>query len=145
MILGFTGTREGMNDSQKDHLREFLSAYASEIETVVHGDCVGADTEFHALVREVLPEARIELRPGISGRDGSAKTRAYNKGDHLHDSMPYAQRDRAIVDQCTYLIGAPLDTAASSGSMRTLRYAAKVRKQGMVLLREGSTISIEDL
>lgn len=43
MILGFTGTRQGMTDYQQAQVRRFLVAYQCTI--LHHGDCIGADAQ----------------------------------------------------------------------------------------------------
>ena len=52
MILGFTGTREGLTDKQKILLMTevlFLQRQFG-IEEAHHGACAGADHQFHDLV-----------------------------------------------------------------------------------------------
>lgn len=56
MIVGFTGTREGMSPEQKRVTREIISQLiTTSVHTAVHGDCIGADTDFHHIIREILP------------------------------------------------------------------------------------------
>lgn len=56
MKLGFTGTRHGMDSLQNSKVHELvqeaieLSEARGEPFEVHHGDCVGADEEFHNIV-----------------------------------------------------------------------------------------------
>ena len=56
MHLGITGTQQGINAVQRDWMRAWLTAHASEIKVVHHGDCTGADADIHDLVRELVPQ-----------------------------------------------------------------------------------------
>ena len=51
---GFTGTRAGMTNAQKVLVRSCLKLGKPAI--VRHGGAHGADTEFHAIWREQLPQ-----------------------------------------------------------------------------------------
>jgi hypothetical protein len=54
--IGFTGNRYGLSIEQKSHIKFILDNYTNII--VSHGDCVGADTDFHNLCinyRETYP------------------------------------------------------------------------------------------
>lgn len=96
MIVGFSGTRFGMTDYQKRNVKELLLELLPE--EVHHGDCVGADSEFHDIVREVLPNCRIVIRPGPDGPN-----RAWRDGDLL---VPEKKRSlRGIEILLMYLIG----------------------------------------
>jgi hypothetical protein len=67
-----------------------------------HGDCVGADTEFHNLIRLLYPQARIVGHPGFSESD---PRRANNACDEIRPVpedgklKPPIRRNRNIVDE----------------------------------------------
>lgn len=67
MIIGFTGTRYGMTEEQKKSLRNLLLELGGEFplarKTVHHGDCVGADREFHYLAAEIFGPCDIVIHP----------------------------------------------------------------------------------
>jgi hypothetical protein len=48
-----------------------LTALLQELDITedYHGDCVGADTEFHNLIRQLFPKARIIDHPGFPESD----------------------------------------------------------------------------
>ena len=45
MTIGFTGTRKGLRIDQIESIIKVFDLYTDI--TVIHGDCVGADTDFH--------------------------------------------------------------------------------------------------
>ncbi len=48
MKVGFTGTRKGMTEFQKTEVRRLLTEYMHGRDMEAHhGDCIGADTDFH--------------------------------------------------------------------------------------------------
>lgn len=118
LVLGFTGTQHGMATEQltrvADLLRELRPA------RVHHGDCIGADTQFHALVRQVLPECRIVIHPPRV----EAK-RAFCDGDETKAPRAYLTRNRAIVRESQVLLAAPSEREEQlrSGTWSTVRFA----------------------
>ena len=142
MILGFTGTRNGMNDFQKRVLQETIQNFGDALLEAVHGDCMGADTEFHQMIRS-LTRARLVLRPGIGARDGKNETRAFNEADVVLPVGTFFSRNRDIVDACDFLVGAPLNGFRKGGTWQTLRYAHKKRKPGLIIFPD-RTAAIEE-
>jgi hypothetical protein len=50
--IGFTGTRHGMTPAQRHAVSQLIAELAAGAAfTAHHGDCVGADAEFHDLCR----------------------------------------------------------------------------------------------
>lgn len=130
MKLGFTGSREGMSQHQKEQfVLEILRLNPTEFH---HGDCVGADAEAHAIVREFLPNTKIVIHPPASN-----SARAFCKGDEYKDPMAYIPRDRQIVINTEYLIGTPKSDkeVIRSGTWTTIRYARKLQRLNKVLKR----------
>lgn len=129
MKVGFTGTREGMSQHQKEQF--VLKLFDLSIHEFHHGDCIGADADAHDIVREFFPDVRIIIHPPEKTR-----TRAYKTGDLYHPTKPYITRDRDIVRDSEYLIGAPLDREViRSGTWTTIRYARKISKPHTILDR----------
>lgn len=130
MKVGFTGSRKGMSQHQKEQFAlEICRLNPTEFH---HGDCVGADAEAHDIVREFLPETRIVVHPPLSDY-----ARAFCNGDEYKEPMAYIPRDRNIVINTDYLIGAPLQDKEiiRSGTWTTIRYARKTGKPNNVLKR----------
>ena len=59
--VGFTGTQRGMTDAQRAAVRQLIRNRA--VSFAVHGGCVGADFDFHELVRSCTPQAVVWVRP----------------------------------------------------------------------------------
>ncbi len=116
MRLGFTGTRDGMTDQQKDKLIEVLDAY--NISQLHHGDCVGADEFAHNLAKNM--GIFVVVHPPIDPR-----LRAFCQGDEIRDTLPYIERNHSIVDETGALFVAPRtkEEQVRSGTWATYRYA----------------------
>ena len=127
MILGFTGTRSGMNEYQKRELKSLLEAW-QPLE-FHHGDCVGADAEAHAIALEVgIP---VVIHPPVSD-----KARAFcQKYKEIMKARPYLIRNQNIVTKASALVAAPAtpDEILRSGTWATVRYARKEGKPIHVL------------
>ena len=123
--IGFTGTRTGMTPPQLATVTRLVKQLQPT--EVHHGDCVGADAQFHELVRELLPATKIVVHPP----DKNA-LRAHCVADEICSPAPYLARNRSIVDVATDgLIGTPQGFAEEkrSGTWFTMRYARKVGRK----------------
>ena len=123
MIVGFTGTQEGMNALQK---AMFVGVIARLCPAEFHhGDCIGADMEAHDLIRQHLPRCRIVVHPP----DINDK-RAYSECDDVRPAKPYLVRNKAIVFSCDELVAAPKSRIEElrSGTWSTIRAARKAGK-----------------
>lgn len=130
MKVGFSGTRKGMSQYQKDQLRYILMHTQDPISEFHHGDCIGADADAHEIVRTTLPDAIIVIHPpSDSGK------RAKCAGDRLVPEKPYLERNHNIVDATDIMIFAPAGNKEElrSGTWSTFRYAKKQCK-GVCLL-----------
>jgi hypothetical protein len=134
MRIGFTGTRKGMTDAQRKTVAALLRQ--QEPEVAFHGDCVGADAEFHALCRALEPAPVINIRPGCERGD---PRRAGCAGDVTATVRPFLQRNRDIVDACQMLIVAPGEDVEHkrSGTWSTYRYAKTVGRELVVVFPDG--------
>lgn len=106
MIVGFTGTQNGMTHNQRRAFFEDtpIKAIMDVCYKVHHGDCVGSDADFHRIVRfkEVVP---IVIHPP----DRDIK-RAFCVGNEMKEPKPYLERNHDIVDACDVLIACPKST-----------------------------------
>lgn len=129
MKVGFTGTRLGMSQHQKEQF--VIKLYELEMHEFHHGDCIGADAEAHDIVREFFPNVKIIVHP-----PSKTKTQAFRKGDESRISAPYIARDKDIVNESEYMIGTPhCEEIIRSGTWTTIRYARKIGKPHIVLER----------
>ena len=129
-IIGFTGTQRGMSVNQFDALIRTLKIQKDEIIEVHHGDCIGADAEFHGLVRLVIPEAIIIVHPPLD-----KSKRAFKLGDNQEEEKEYIDRNHDIVDASNELIACPNENeeVTRSGTWATIRYAKKQGKKVSII------------
>ncbi len=129
MIVGFTGTRLGMSQHQKEQF--VIKLFELDVHEFHHGDCIGADADAHDVVREFFPTVRIIIHPPEKTR-----TQAFKTGDEARIPAPYIMRDKDIVRESEYMIGAPHGPEVGrSGTWTTLRYARKTNKPHTILER----------
>lgn len=128
MNVGFTGTRTGMTHKQIVAFTALIKDLAmSEFH---HGDCLGADAQAHAMVRDIKPGAATVIHP-----PSNSSSRAWCTGDILRPTDDYLLRNKAIVNETKLLIATP-NTARElqrSGTWATIRYARKMKKQIIIL------------
>lgn len=126
MKIGFTGTQDGMTPVQKKAVAEILALKRPAVG--VHGDCVGADKDFHDLC--VAFGIKVEIHPP----DKDVK-RAFCKGAEVKPPLPYLVRNHNIVDSADYMIATPKTDYEElrSGTWATIRYARKKNKRIIVL------------
>ena len=123
--IGFNGNRYGIKPEQKDQIISILNVYNNII--VLHGDCVGSDTDFHNLCMDYKntyssKKIRIDIYPP------NPKLRAYNQGDLIMDEKPYLERNLNIIKNSSILIACPIDKNKEqlrSGTWSTIRQAIK--------------------
>ena len=117
--IGFTGTQKGMKGYQPFLIRLFFKKYASEISEVHHGDCIGADKDFHDIAKEFL--LKVVLHP-----PKNPSKRAFCKAEVEFPKEEYLDRNHKIVDNCDMLIATPKgEEELRSGTWATIRYAKK--------------------
>ncbi len=137
MIVGFTGTRAGLTHGQDVVLWSWLSRLHAELgaDTLHHGDCIGADLEAAKMARQI--GYRVIAHP-----PDKPKLRAFHRSDEIRREAPYLVRDRAIVDACDLLIGAPDGNVErqQSGTWYTIRYARAVGRDRLVVGPGGSLL-----
>lgn len=126
--LGFTGTADGMTVPQKRTVGRVVHWLAPE--DAHHGDCVGADAEFHDIVSDGDTEActLIHVHPPVN-----PCARAWKTGAVIYAVRPYLKRNRDIVAVSNVLVAAPkgFSEELRSGTWATVRYA---RKKGIPII-----------
>ena len=123
--ISFTGTREGMNDWQRTQIKTWLIDHRGTVLSAAHGCCVGADVQFHELVREALGrDVLIAVFPS------TAKTAAPIPRDSNyvhHQRLDPLIRNKLIIDEGPdVLLAAPRGPEITrSGTWAAIRYARK--------------------
>lgn len=133
--LGFTGTRHGMTPEQKRTLRIVLRKH--EGWWLSHGDCLGADEEFHRIARRlgfdsnsiwIHPPARSELRAHCEAPPG-----------RIFLPKTYKERDRVIVEMSARVLAAPAEAEEQlrGGTWFTVRCARELGRPVKIILPNG--------
>lgn len=127
---GFTGTRRGMTEAQRETVRKLT---ATEFQIVRHGDCVGADAEMHSIARS--NGQWIVGHPPVDKR-----LRAFCVVDELWQPKPYFERNRDIVDHSGWLVATSAETAEQpkGGTWWTVRYARQVGRPVSIVWPDGT-------
>lgn len=129
--IGFTGNRYGLNSNQKEEIKKILNSFTSII--ISHGDCVGADTDFHKLCMDYRKEHPDKTMIIHIYPPDNASLRAFNDGDVVFPTKPYLKRNMDILKNSSILIACPVDKNKEqlrSGTWSTMR---KARKRQMVI------------
>ncbi len=135
-MIGFTGTQKGMTPEQYRYVWQFLNGLDPDVERWYHhGDCIGADHDFHRLVRR-LPHylAGVHLHPPVIDTK-----RAFCDYDAIENPLPYIERNHNIVDASKLLIATPGEAheVQRSGTWATIRYAMKTNTKRLVVDPDG--------
>jgi hypothetical protein len=138
MVIGFTGTREGMTQAQTRRVADILSA--AKVSEVHHGDCVGADAVFHILALE--RRLFIVVHPPVKATYRAHCQPAVGRGLVMSEA-DYLTRNRAIVEACDLLIAAPKETSQplsvrGRGAWYTIRHARRSKTPTMIVWPRGS-------
>ena len=125
MKVGFTGTRYGMSERQKEAFRIGLESVT--LYEFHHGSCQGADVEAARIVREVKPDCLIVAHPGP---DGDPHRELSGVDDVTTAPKTHFARNRDIVNQTDMLAATPLQDEPQSrgGTWYTIGYAQKSGK-----------------
>lgn len=133
MRVGFTGTRQGMTGLQRLAVKRLLAELCPS--EAHHGDCLGADAEFHLLAYSLTGDPRVVGHPPANNQ-----MRAYCGFDYCHVPKPYLDRNHDIVDETDVLIAAPWGYVENerSGTWATVRYARRQGRKIYLVLSDGT-------
>jgi hypothetical protein len=133
--IGFTGTRRGMTTAQRDHVQEKLLAWRPL--EVHHGDALGADAEFHEMVRTLLPDTKIVTHP-----PSNPKQRAFCQSDEQRPEEDYLARNKSIVRASHLVLAMPGENTEQlrSGTWSAVRLCRKSPVWFMVILPNGQAL-----
>lgn len=129
MKVGITGTREGMTDYQIGEVYVVLAELYFDCQSrnicpsFHHGDCKGVDVQAAEIARALA--YTVVCHPPTA-----SEHRGYAAYDEVRTAAGYLQRDRAIVDECDFLLVVPLQMTwqARGGTWYTHDYAKKTNK-----------------
>jgi hypothetical protein len=135
MIIGFTGTRQGMTQNQRISFVQNTCYFVEDVE-FHHGDCVGADEQAHLLI--VAHAKKIVIHPPSDDKLRAFCDRFSANLNTLIVVMPdrsYIDRNHDIVNSCDMLIAAPAQNynILRSGTWATIRYARERGKRVNIL------------
>jgi hypothetical protein len=134
MIVGFTGTRKGMTDAQKATVAVILENLKNENNVALahHGDCLGADAEFHAL-------AKAAGYKTVGHPCDISNQRAYCQVDECMEVKRPLIRNRDIVNYSTVLIACPKGSKEEvrSGTWATIRFARRINWPLLLVFPDG--------
>jgi hypothetical protein len=141
MRVGFTGTREGMSQLQKDALSVWLSRHAAT--EFHHGSAQGADEEAVRVLLDLAPAfdhiktCAIHAHPCDVPHSGSAA--AFILSHEKHKVRKPLVRNQEIVDAADILIAAPKGPEeVRSGTWAAVRYARKLGRRVLILWPDGT-------
>ena|SRR6185295_17242297 len=132
--VGFTGTRRGLSTSQSDAILSILRQFPKLL-NALHGDCIGADSDFDWLIRKNFRNICPDIRPPTNT---SLRAFCENRGASIiHPPQDYLTRNKSIVISSQFLIAAPYEPEAQlrSGTWSTIRYAEKMGKPHVIVYR----------
>lgn len=130
--IGFTGTRKGLTTKQKDILFLVFESKLDEYDTLIHGDCVGADVEAHKVA--------LQFGFDIYGRPCNLnEQRAFAVEKCLSEPKAPLVRNQDIVNDVDFLIACPGtdEEELRSGTWSTIRYARKKHKPMIIIFPDG--------
>jgi hypothetical protein len=137
MILGFTGTRDGMTEAQKQAITLYLRD--RHITAHYNGACHGADQDMFWLMMNysiaLNDSVVMELCPGdteqyawcITTRSLIEEKTGFNGTINIHKPQVYQLRNRVIVSRSDHLLAAPGSDHETlrSGTWATVRIARR--------------------
>src|SRR5262245_37831802 len=134
--VGFTGTQKGMTKEQKHRIEVILITLRPK--HVHHGDCIGADAEFHAICDKLKHRPIIHIHP-----PSNPKKRAFCKGDVMYTEKPYKKRNHDIVAMSDKLIATPkedYEIMIGSGTWQTIRMGNKANIEVYIVVPNGDVV-----
>jgi hypothetical protein len=131
-IAGFTGTKQGMTEPQRETVWRLMHEH--HVVEGHHGDCNGADVDFHRMLH--AKGALVHVHP-----PSNPKHRAFVKEYHTRQPpKDYLVRNRAIVDSAQFMIATPrgFHEELRSGTWAAIRYSERRDKEIYIVWPDGS-------
>lgn len=132
--IGMTGSRNGISENAIKTLLFFLNK--NQISEVHHGDCIGADSIFHNIIKDYNKSIKIFVHP-----PNKSILRAYCDGDFIHKEKSYLIRNKDIVQSSDMILAFPSSKqeVLRSGTWSTIRYTNKIGTKLMIIYPDGTT------
>ena len=134
--IGFTGSQNGIAPCHVENLEktiEHVTEHAIWDLTGHHGDCVGADTQFHDMcLKYGIP---VYVYPPIV-----EKKRAFVEfAEHIYPEKKYLERNQDIVKAADFMLACPSSSIEKlrSGTWATVRYAFRQDVPTLLFLPDG--------
>ena len=122
MIIGFTGSRNGMTDKQEEGFEQL--AKTLDISEFHHGDCIGSDEKADSIIKSQIEKRKKDIKTII--HPSYKKDRANCKGDVVIKPTSYLDRNKDIVNHSEVLVATPSGKENfTSGVWATIRLARK--------------------
>lgn len=125
-----------MTNDQAAKVSEILAftQAMTDLEWVHHGDCVGADADFHRIAKGL--DLKVKGHPPIKD-----EYRAFCEFDEQNNPKGYYPRNRDIVNASDILIATPKESSEQpkGGTWYTVGYASTVRKPVIIVWPDGTT------
>lgn len=135
IIIGFTGTRDGMTKEQEEKLFKELSLQMKLAGSgqFHHGDCVGSDEQAAGHAYRI--GYQLFSHPPII-QTMSAHTPKYLHHNYVYKPKTFLERNKDIVNVCSKLIATPAERyeRLRSGTWSTVRYARQQKTDTLVIL-----------
>jgi hypothetical protein len=141
VIIGFTGTRNGMSPNQIKAIHYRISELKAYLETKqeyivgLHGDCIGADADFDKICREYGIET--QCRPCTF-----ENMRAFTPAKVIAEPKSPMQRNRDIVADADIILACPPNferIKSGSGTWATIGFTEKTNKGLCIIFPDGTT------
>jgi hypothetical protein len=140
--VGITGTRNGINDIQKENVYRFLKGLSIHYyyRYLHHGDCIGADVQ----VAEMAYQRGFTI---VCHPPEIKDLRGYFKSDIYEKPKSYFARNRDIVNKSDILLVLPYENEhqPTGGTWYTFDYAKKQNKKICIFYPNGTTERLDVL
>lgn len=139
MILGFTGTQQGMTLKQKERLSNIFRN--GKFTGFRHGGCIGADEQAHYLA--IAHEVPVWVHPGVDRKGNVSRRGKFEDAICVNVEKFYLDRNKDIVNESDIMVATPhgFEEELRSGTWATIRYARSVDRRGIIIWPDGEVNS----
>jgi hypothetical protein len=142
--IGFTGTRHGMTEAQRQALGAFLDSpwFWGDTWNAHHGVCLGADVEFEDVVSRFANVRIVTRHPGPEGEHAGDPHARHSRMQSVVvcDRQKHMRRNRTIVEESNIMLAAPFDMHEHvvGGTWKTIIMARSKRKPLAIVWPDGT-------